>query len=165
MVKGVWTKEFEELINIQISNELHAFYEYYNMSLYFSRGDVGLDKLSNYFKKMSDEEKDHADKLCEYQIKRGGEVILLDIKEPEFNINNNDILEAFEKSLCMEKKIYSNLLDMYSHAEKDPHFASFIESVFLDEQISAIHDLNKIISNIKRIGNNNIWEFINTFEG
>ena len=164
-----WNKEFEKLINEQISFEMHAFYEYYNMSLYFGRGDVALDKLSVYFKKLSDEEKEHADMFASYQHKRGGSVILYDIKEPLFSVSTedtvegNDILRAFEKSLAMEKKIYLNLLDLHSKAELDPHLEGFIESEFLTEQIDAMHGIGKIISNIKRIGNNNVWEFIHTF--
>ena len=48
---------------------MQAFYEYNNISLYFKRDDGGLDKLSVYFKKMSDEEKEHADIFSDYQLK------------------------------------------------------------------------------------------------
>ena len=33
-----------------------------------------------YFKKMADEENEHANKFMEYQNKRGGTIVLLDIK-------------------------------------------------------------------------------------
>ena len=33
-----------------------------------------------FFKKMSEEERDHANKFMEYQNKRGGTIVLLDIK-------------------------------------------------------------------------------------
>ena len=35
---------------------------------------------SKYFKKMADEENEHANKFMEYQNKRGGTIVLLDVK-------------------------------------------------------------------------------------
>jgi hypothetical protein len=41
---------------------------------YFSRSDVALFGLHKFFKKMSDEERDHGQKLMEYVNKRGGTI-------------------------------------------------------------------------------------------
>tara|TARA_B110001450_G_C17659794_1_gene496715 strand:+ start:386 stop:889 length:504 start_codon:yes stop_codon:yes gene_type:complete len=167
MLKGEWNENLSYLLNIQINYELQASYDYYNIHLYFIKDSVGLDKLGSYFKKMSDEEKTHADTLVNYLSKRGGIVELYDVTKPSFSIkNNNDILQAFEKSLEMEEKINKNLLDLHTSAENDPHFTDFLESEFLDEQVEAIYDLKKKLSLIKRIGNDNygLWDFVNSLE-
>ena len=77
---------------------------------YFDRSQVGLKKIAEFFKKSSDEEREHAHKLMEYQNIRGGKVVLGDIK----NINldflyvenaGNDVIASFKKALDMEQKV------------------------------------------------------------
>jgi ferritin heavy chain len=90
----------EGLINRQINLELYASYAYTALAHHFDRWDVALkgkeekNKLFNlsinicsffpghhkFFKKMAEEENEHANKFMEYQNKRGGTVVLLDIK-------------------------------------------------------------------------------------
>jgi hypothetical protein len=87
----------EGLVNRQINLELYASYVYSAMAHHFDRSDVALKgkKISmmfflktffyylghhNYFKKMAEEENEHANKFMEYQNKRGGTIVLLDIK-------------------------------------------------------------------------------------
>ena len=87
----------EGLINRQINLEMYASYAYTAMANYFGRPDVAFkgqhrEKLfllnstlivighHDYFEKMAKEEFEHANKFMEYQNKRGGTVLLLDIK-------------------------------------------------------------------------------------
>ena len=90
----------EGLINRQINLELYASYVYTAMAHHFDRWDVALkgkyekNKVVNllinicsfflghhkFFKKMAEEEHEHANKFMEYQNKRGGTIVLLDIK-------------------------------------------------------------------------------------
>lgn len=46
----------------------------------FDRDNVGLKGFYNFFKKNSDEEREHAEKLMKYQNMRGGRILLQDIK-------------------------------------------------------------------------------------
>lgn len=70
------------------------------LSNYFNRDDVGLKKLVEYFNKASLEEREHADKLINYQNMCRGIVLLNNI-----NVNNiflqepYDILSAFHMAL------------------------------------------------------------------
>ena len=50
------------------------------MGHHFDRSDVAFKSHSEYFKKMAKEEQEHANKFMEYQNKRGGTIVLLDIK-------------------------------------------------------------------------------------
>lgn len=49
-------------------------------AFYFDRDDVALKGFSHFFKKSSDEEREHAEKFMKYQNKRGGRVVLQPIQ-------------------------------------------------------------------------------------
>lgn len=59
-----------------------------------------------YFKHSSDEEREHAMKLMKYLNKRGGRIVLQDIKTPE-TPSHEDLtaVEAMEKALQLEKDV------------------------------------------------------------
>ncbi|XP_064867084.1 ferritin, middle subunit-like [Oncorhynchus nerka] len=67
-------------INRMINMEMFASYTYTSMAFYFSRDDVALPGFALFFKENSDEEREHADKLLSFQNKRGGRILLQDIK-------------------------------------------------------------------------------------
>ena len=161
---SMWSINRQNAVNHQINLEYDAFYKYSLLSQYFNRNNIGLDKLVSYFKQCSDEEKEHAEKFMNYQCMRGGKVIFADLKGLELNETNNDVIESFKMALELEKNIYDNLLKLHKLAdtENDPQFTDFIEGNFLEEQVEAISNLTKIISNLKRIGNDNhgIWNYI-----
>jgi ferritin len=60
-------------------------FECFFQSYYFDRDDVALPGFSKFFKKSSDEEREHAEKLMKYQNKRGGRIVLQDIKVNKSN--------------------------------------------------------------------------------
>jgi len=53
------------------------------MASYFARDNVALPGLHRFFKASSDEEREHAEKLIEYQNKRGGKVVIAGIPAPD----------------------------------------------------------------------------------
>lgn len=71
---------------------------------YFDRSDVALSGLHKYFKKASDDEKEHAMKFMSYQNKRGGNIVLTSIESPPKNdwISAKD---AMSEALELEKKV------------------------------------------------------------
>nr|CAH8841622.1 unnamed protein product [Trichobilharzia regenti] len=99
-----FTKECEEALNKQINMELQAAYEYMAFSTYFDRDDVALPNAAEFFRNASLEEREHAEKLAEYLIKRGGRVEYSDIKAPcktEFT----GVEDAMNTALAMEKAV------------------------------------------------------------
>ena len=58
-----FSAECEMGINKQISMELSASYTYLSMAFYFDRDDVALNGFYEFFKKQSDDERDHAQKV------------------------------------------------------------------------------------------------------
>ena len=168
---GNWNSECETVVNKQINLEYWASYQYDLMASYFDRSNVGLKNISTFFKKSSDEEREHAHKLIEYQNKRGGIVKFYDIKNCNLDFLNNkdknDALLSFEKALEMEQIVYKSLLNVHDVADKqnDPQFSDFIEGEYLEEQVSALNEISKYVTQLKRIGENGhgIWNFDNKF--
>lgn len=73
-------------------------------SFHFDRDDIALPGISHYFKKCSDEEREHAMKFMTYLNKRGGRIILTDVKRPEKN-EWGSAEEAMEAALNLEKDV------------------------------------------------------------
>lgn len=71
---------------------------------YFDRSDVALRGLYKYFKKASDEEREHAMKFLTYQNKRGGDIVLMDIQAPTRR-DWNSAKDAMTEALQLEKKV------------------------------------------------------------
>ncbi|XP_047129935.1 soma ferritin isoform X1 [Hydra vulgaris] len=119
---------------------------------YFDQDDVALDGYFKFFKHQSDEEREHAQELMDYQNKRGGRVVYKDIQAPKFQLDTP--VSALEAALNLEKKVNESLLNVHAIAEKnsDPHLCDFLESEFLNEQVESINEIAKLITNAKRCG-------------
>ncbi|XP_069056952.1 ferritin heavy chain B-like isoform X1 [Pleurodeles waltl] len=121
-------------------------------SYYFDRDDVALSHVAKYFKEQSHEEREHAEKLMKYQNKRGGRVVLQDVKKPLQDEWGNS-LDAMLTSLQMEKNMNQALLDLHKLAmdRTDPQLGDFLEE-YLEEQVKAIKQRGDHITNLRRLG-------------
>merc|ERR1711890_85750 len=81
-VKQNFHQDSEAVINKQINMELYASYVYLSMSAYFARDDIALHGFAKRFRAASAEEKEHAEKLIDYQVMRGGRVLFREIAKP-----------------------------------------------------------------------------------
>jgi ferritin heavy chain len=140
-------------INKQINLELYASYVYQSMAFYFDRDDVALKGFSNFFKKSSEEEREHAEKLMKYQNKRGGRIVLQNIQKPDRDEWGTG-LEAMTVALSLEKNVNQSLLDLHKLGDThgDAQFCDFLESNYLEEQVEAIKQLSDYVTNLKRVG-------------
>jgi ferritin heavy chain len=134
-----------------------------------------LKNIAEYYKKASIEEREHAHKLMEYQNMRGGTVKLTTIGDVDLNFLNQpdckkmlDVLSSFIKALNMEQIVYESLLQVHAVGDEcnDPQFCDFIESEYLEEQVTAINEIKKYIEQLKRIGDDGagVWQFDRLFE-
>ena len=148
-------EECEAGINKQINLELYASYVYMSMAGHFDRDDVALKGFAKFFKHSSDEEREHAEKLIKYQNKRGGRVVLQDIKKPERDEWGTG-LAAMQAALDLEKHVNQSLLDLHELANKnnDPQMTDFLEGEYLKEQVESIKELADHVTNLKRVGPN-----------
>ncbi|XP_007441445.1 ferritin heavy chain A-like [Python bivittatus] len=145
--------ECEAAVNHLVNIELHASYVYLSMAHYFDCDNVALCHLAKFLKDQSHEEKEHAEKFLKYQNKRGGHIVLQDIKKPEKDEWGNS-LDALESALQLEKDVNQALLDLHKLATEkgDAHLCDFLESEFLEEQVKTIKQLGDHCTNLKRLG-------------
>jgi len=153
-------EDCECAINNQINMELYASYTYMSMAFYFDQDDVAFKNIKKYFLKASEEEREHAMKLMEYQNMRGGRIVLKDITKPE-KAEWGNIAQAFSAALELEKRVNQSLLDMHKVAGErgDPQLCDFLETHYLEEQVKAIKELSDHLTNIERVGTG-LGEFI-----
>ena len=147
-----------------------ASYQYQAMWAYFNRDDVALPHVAEFFKKMSNEEHEHAHDFQKYLNSRGGQVRLLELAPPEHEFaatdSKSDALIAFEKALELEKSVYQQLLLLHQTAgkENDPNFEDKVEG-YLEEQVESIKTFAGYVSQLTRIGSSNsgVYIFDNEF--
>ena len=152
-VRQNYHAEAEAGVNRQINMELYASYCYQSMAFYFDRDDVALPGFAKFFKKSSDEEREHAEKLMNFQNKRGGRIVLQDIKKPERDEWGTG-LDAMQVAMSLEKSVNSALLDLHTVAanHNDAQMTDFLEGQFLQEQVESIKEIGDHITNLKRVG-------------
>ncbi|XP_062991313.1 ferritin heavy chain A-like [Elgaria multicarinata webbii] len=140
-------------VNQMVNLELHASYVYLSMSSYFDHDDVALHHVAKFLKEQSQEEWEHAEKFLKYLNKRGGHIVLQDIKKPEYDKWGN-CLDVLQRALQLEKKVNQALLDLHKLAtrKEDPHLCDFLESEYLEEQVKAIKLLGDHLTNLQRLG-------------
>ncbi|KAG7574345.1 Ferritin-like diiron domain [Arabidopsis suecica] len=165
LARQKYSDECEAAINEQINVEYNVSYVYHAMYAYFDRDNIALKGLAKFFKESSLEEREHAEKLMEYQNKRGGRVKLQSIVMPlsEFeHVDKGDALYGMELALSLEKLVNEKLLNLHSVASKnnDVHLADFIESEFLTEQVEAIKMISEYVAQLRRVGKGHgTWHF------
>lgn len=165
LARQKFTDECEAAINEQINVEYNVSYVYHALFAYFDRDNVALKGLAKFFKESSEEERGHAEKLMEYQNKRGGRVRLQSIVMPlsEFDhAEKGDALYAMELALSLEKLVNEKLLNLHSVADKnnDVQMADFVENQFLSEQVGAIKMISEYVAQLRRVGKGHgVWHF------
>merc|ERR1719481_2446061 len=85
-----------------------------SMYTYFDRDDVAYKGMAAFFKKSSDEEREHGEKLIQYQNKRGGKVVFQDIAKPS-SMEWGSPVDALEAALELEKTVNQSLLTCTRH--------------------------------------------------
>jgi ferritin heavy chain len=152
-IRQNYHEECEALINKQINMEMYASYVYLSMASYFSRDDQALMGFAKFFRKSSNEERDHSIMFMDYQNLRGGKCVFQDIAKPTPSEWGSP-LEAVMAALELEKKVNQSILDLHAAASKrnDPHLNDYLESNFLNEQVDAIKELSDLITKMKRAG-------------
>ncbi len=165
LARHKYVDESEAAVNEQINVEYNVSYVYHAMFAYFDRDNVALRGLAKFFKESSKEEREHAEKLMEYQNKRGGKVKLQSIVMPlsEFDhADKGDALYAMELALSLEKLTNEKLLNLRSVASKngDVQLTDFVENEFLGEQVEAIKRISEYVAQLRRVGKGHgVWHF------
>ncbi|XP_073513842.1 ferritin, middle subunit-like [Phyllobates terribilis] len=162
-VRQNFSHDSEAAVNRVVNLKMYSSYTYLSMSHFFERDDVALHHVAEFFKEQSHEEKEHAEKLMKYQNKRGGRVVLQDIKRPERDEWGSS-LDAMQTALALEKSVNQAVLELHNVAtdRKDPHLCDFLEEEHLEEHVERIKKIGHHITNLKRVGvpNNGMGEYL-----
>lgn len=149
--KVMLNKKLEEALNAQINAEFWSAYLYLSMSADMS--DKGMSGIANWFAIQFKEEQDHAIKIFNYVISRGGVVKLQPIDKVETKWKN--ALDAFEDTLEHEQKVTSMINDLYALATEEKDYATqSMLKWFIDEQVEEEESAKDIIDKLKLIGDN-----------
>lgn len=129
----------EQQLNFQISQELNASHAYLAMANFFGRTEIALPGSSSFFRAMSDEEREHALALIDYQNMRGGKVIGMVKSEQQCKEEFSSLSAAIEDSLLIERGNTEALRKLLHVAEKDGDDVTvdFITGKFLNEQVGS----------------------------
>ncbi|KAL1915036.1 uncharacterized protein VTP21DRAFT_7741 [Calcarisporiella thermophila] len=150
----------EEGINQQITAELQASQVYLSMSAWCGHVNQALPGLEKFFRKSAEEEREHAQKLIDYQNRRGGKVILQTLQAPDSDWKSAK--NCVEAALQLEKDVNKSLLNLHKIADEngDPQMCDFIESNYLEEQVEAIKKLADMVTQLNRVGADGLGLYI-----
>ncbi|MFT3995039.1 MAG: ferritin [Dysgonomonas sp.] len=145
------SKKLEDALNAQINAELWSSYLYLAMSAHFAAD--GKSGFENWFRIQALEEKDHAMKLFDYIITRGGKVDLQPIKGVTKTWKSP--LAAFEATLKHEQAVTIMINKLVALAKEENDYAT--ESMlkwFVDEQVEEEATATSYIDALKMINDN-----------
>lgn len=141
--------KLQKAINNQIQAEMHSANLYLSMSGYCM--SQNLKGFSNWLRVQYQEETEHALKLLDYLLERGGEVELQAIEAPPTQFGKP--VEVFEKVLAHEEHVTSLINKLYEVAveEKDVAAQIFLQW-FITEQVEEEASAGDILAQLRMIG-------------
>jgi len=142
-------KTMEKALNNQINAELWSAYLYLSMSSYFE--SISLSGFANWMIMQSQEEVNHAMRIYNYVIERGGRAILEPIDKVQTSWNSP--LEVFQETYKHEQKVTSLIENLVDIAEKEKDRATLnMLQWFIDEQVEEESSADEIVQKLNLIG-------------
>ena len=139
----------EKAINKQINAELWSSYLYLSMSSYLE--SISLSGFANWMIMQAQEEVNHAMRLYNHVIERGGRVLLEAIEEVPTEWKSP--LHVFEETFKHEQKVTSLIEHLVDVAEQEKDRASLnMLQWFIDEQVEEEASADEIVQKLKLIG-------------
>ena len=141
----------QEAINEQIRAELHSAYTYLAMSAHFA--EENFDGFAHWMRLQAQEELEHAMRLYEYLLERGGHVDLRTVEAPASDFGTP--LEIFEVALAHEKKITGLIHDIYDLAREKRDYATEMHlQWFVTEQVEEEDNAGRAVEQLRLAGDN-----------
>lgn len=143
------SKRLEQEINDQITAELWSAQIYLQMSFFLKK--EGWNGFAKWMAEHSDEEKEHACKLGDFLVERGGEVRLDKIDVVPCGWGN--VLEVFSHAYeheCHVSSLIDKLVDV-AIAEKDKAAEDFLMG-FVREQVEEEAVTSAMVESVKHAG-------------
>lgn len=148
------TKKLSDAFNEQIKAEMWSSNLYLSMAVYFM--DAGLDGCAHWMKKQTAEELEHAHKLIDYSVKRGGKVTIGPIDAtPDKWESPQAVFEQVYKHECHVSELIDKLMDA-AIAENDKATQEFLRW-FINEQVEEEEAAKAILDKFEIFGNHGLY--------
>ncbi len=142
------SKIMQDAMNDQINKELFSSYLYLSMAAYFE--DKNLPGFSHWMRIQEAEEREHAMKLYDYLLERGGKVTLRAIDAPKTEWSST--LEVAQEVAAHEAKVTASIHALYETALKEKDYpAQVMLQWFITEQVEEEKNASEIVANLKLI--------------
>jgi ferritin len=143
--------KMQDAFNGQITKEFYASHLYLAMSAYFEA--LNLKGFAHWMRVQSDEEREHALKLFDFILDRGGSVELGAVEQPPSEFGSP--VEIFQASLAHERRVTAWINELYAHAAAENDYASqvFLQW-FIDEQVEEEANASEMIDRLHMAGDN-----------
>jgi ferritin len=142
------SKIMQDAINDQIQKELYSSYLYLSMAAYFA--DKNLSGFAHWMRVQEAEEREHAMKLYDFILDRGGKVLLKAIDAPKTEWTST--LEVAEEVAAHEAKVTASIYALYETALKEKDYpAQIMLQWFISEQVEEEKNAAEIVENLKLI--------------
>ncbi|MCX7780009.1 MAG: ferritin [Negativicutes bacterium] len=140
--------KMQDAINDQIQAELYSAYLYLAMSTYCE--SQNLRGFAHWLKLQHGEETEHAEKLMDYLLERGGKVVLKAIDAPPAEFGSP--LDIFAQVLAHEQHVTERIHKLYelALAEKD-YAAQIFLQWFITEQVEEEATAGAILERLRMI--------------
>jgi ferritin len=147
--KQMINKKMFDALNEQIKNELESAYIYLSMVAYFHSRN--LDGMAHWMRCQVHEETIHAMKFFDHLINRGGELVLLDLKQLKTTWKSP--LEPWKDAYAHEQFITAKIHNLIkiARAEND-YTAEPMLAWFANEQIEEESNTDKVVRQLEMVG-------------
>ena len=150
----VFTTKLTEAFNSQIQAEMWSSNMYLSMSVYFQ--DMGLTGCANWMKKQSQEELDHAYKLIDFGIMRGGNIKISQVDAvPTKWDGPQAVFEKIYNQELLVSKCIDDLMDL-AVAENDKATQEFLRW-FVKEQIEEEDNSKSLLDKFNLFGSHALF--------
>ncbi|MBI3163283.1 MAG: ferritin [Chloroflexi bacterium] len=142
------SKTMQDAMNDQINKELFSSYLYLSMAAYFE--DKNLPGFAHWMRIQEAEEREHAMKLYDFLLERGGKVSLKAIDAPKTEWVST--LEVAQEVAAHEAKVTASIHALYETALKEKDYpAQVMLQWFITEQVEEEKNAAEIVANLKLI--------------
>ena len=141
-------KVMQDAMNDQINKELYSSYLYLSMAAYFE--DRNLSGFAHWMRIQEAEEREHAMKIYDFILERGGRVNLKAIDAPKTEWKSS--LEVAEEVAAHEATVTASIYSLYETALKEKDYpAQVMLQWFISEQVEEEKNAAEIVANLKLI--------------
>ena len=150
----ILSKKLSEAFNAQVNAEMWSSNLYLSMSVHFQK--LGLNGFAHWMKKQAEEEMEHAHKMIDFAIDRGGDITIGQINVvPTAWGSVTELFEHVYKHECYVSELIDKMVDI-AEEEKDHASRDFL-FWFVREQVEEEATAQGIIDKIKRAGDSGIF--------